>query len=317
MNPLPRNIAPSGGPLRGRFEIGLSRAVRRLASAALVATLGLTSVGATTAHAAETESPGLEALDSFREPNSARDAVRNRFFLKQGRFEVSPFFGYVPNNAFARRLVGGANLAYHFNETFAAQGQVGFSPDGNEGDVKQLTAVLLDRAYNGNNNAQQFTPGGQAVERKPFQQPFDKVLLSATFGVSWAPIYGKINLAGETVLNFDFYGTLGAGIISKQNYIATYDEAATEEQRAAGDIMSLQALGNEVKVAPSIGVGGNFFVNQLMAVKLDARSAFYVDQKPQYDPDVPVAEQRLYNNFVMSAGLGFFFPKMKPRLYVY
>jgi len=313
MNPLPRNIGPTAGPRRNR---GFARKVRALAAAAAVS-IGLPLMGAAPAHAADDDSPGLEALDSFREPSTDRDAVRNRFFLKQGRFEVAPFFGYVPNNAFARRLVGGANLSYHFTETLAAQGQVGFSPDGNEGDVKQLTAVLLDRAYNGNGNVQQFTPGGQPVERKPFQQPFDKVQLAATFGVSWAPIYGKINLVGETVLNFDLYGSLGAGIVSKRNYVATYDEAATEEQRAVGDILALQVVENEVKVAPSVGLGANFFLNQFMALKLDARSAFYVDNKPQYDPDVPVAEQRLYNNFVMSAGLGFFFPKMKPRLYVY
>ncbi len=313
MNPLPRNI---GHTADHRGTSGLARSFRRFA-AAVVVSLGLPSLGGTEAHAADDESPGLEALDSFREPGEARDAVRNRFFLKQGRFEVAPFFGYVPNNAFARRLVAGGNLAYHFTETLAAQGQVGFSPDGDEGDVKQLTSVLLDRAYNGNSNVQQFTPGGAPVERKPFQQPFDKVQLAATFGISWAPIYGKINLVGETVLNFDLYGSLGAGIISKRNYVATYDEAATEEMRAAGDIMNLQILENEVKVAPSIGIGGNFFLNQFIALKLDARSAFYVDNKPQYDPDIPVAEQRLYNNFVMSAGLGFFFPKMKPRLYVY
>ena len=257
-------------------------------------------------------------MKTFREGQGPRDAVRNRFFLKQGRFELAPFFGYVPNNAFARRLVGGANIGYHFTETLSAQAQVGFSPDGNEGDVKQLTAVLLDRAYNGGGGAPQGnTPGGAPVVRKAFQQPFDKVQLTATFGVAWAPIYGKINLVGETVLNFDFYGTVGIGMVSKRDYVATYDEAATEEQRAQGDILALTALGNEVKPAPSIGAGANFFLNQFVALKLDARSAFYVDNRPQYDPLVPVAEQRLYNNFVASAGLGFFFPKMKPRLYVY
>jgi hypothetical protein len=64
-----------------------------------------------------------------------------------------------------------------------------------------------------------------------------------------------------------------------------------------------------------VGVGQNYFVNRLMAVKLDVRAGFYVDNKPQYDPAVPVNEQRLYNNVIATAGLGFFFPNMKPRLY--
>jgi hypothetical protein len=52
-----------------------------------------------------------------------------------------------------------------------------------------------------------------------------------------------------------------------------------------------------------------------MAVKIDVRAAFYVAKAPQYDPNVEVAEQRLYNNVVAGAGLAFFFPNMKPRLY--
>ena len=240
------------------------------------------------------ESPGLEAIEQFREGKGVRPAVANRFFLKQSRFEIAPYFGYVPNNPFARRVVGGANLGYHFTETLSAQANVGFSPDAGEGDLKQLTAVLLDRAFDAN-----------ASNAESFQQPLDKVQLQASFGVAWAPIYGKINLVGETVLNFDFYGTLGLGMVSKQNYVATYDLVALNPDLA------------EVKIGPSVGVGANFFLNQFMAFKIDARSAFYVDNKPQYDPEVPVTEQRLYNNFVASAGLGFFFPKMKPRLYVY
>ena len=43
-----------------------------------------------------------------------------------------------------------------------------------------------------------------------------------------------------------------------------------------------------------------------------------VDEGPgtsAFDPSVPTSAQRLYNNVMISAGLGFFFPRMKPRLY--
>lgn len=295
MIPLPRPALPaSAAPLRGRTAGWL-----------LASILGvLAAVSPSDAEAAE--SPGLEAISDFREGKDTRQAVANRFFLKQQRFEISPMIGYVPNNPFARRIVGGLGLGYHLTETLSAQAVVGFSPDAGEGDLKGLTGVLLDRAYAADqDNAQSF------------QQPLDKVQLQASFGVAWAPVYGKINLVGETVLNFDFYGAAGIGMVSKQNYAAVYDTAATPDQQLAGDIVLLQTLDSEVKVAPSIGVGANFFLNQFMAFKIDARSSFYVDNKPQYDPDIPQPEQRLYNNFVASGGLAFFFPKMKPRLYVY
>ena len=64
-----------------------------------------------------------------------------------------------------------------------------------------------------------------------------------------------------------------------------------------------------------MGVGQNCFINRLMAFKIDVRAAFYVDNKPQYDPTVPADGQRLYNNVIASAGFAFFFPNMKPRLY--
>ena len=251
-----------------------------------------------------TESPGLEAIDAFRQGSERPAAVTNRFFIKQERFEIAPFVGYVPNNPFAVRYNVGAFLGFHFNEVVSAQAQISYSPDLGENDLKGLVGVLLDRA----NSA------GSAGAN--FQQPLDKVELSAAFGVAWAPLYGKINLVGETVLNFDFYGFAGAAMVSKSNFIAKYDAAAASA--GSPDVVFLEddpTQPNEVLVAPVLGIGQNYFLNQLMALKIDARASFYVDNKPQYDVTEPVTEKRLYNNFIVSGGLAFFFPRMKPRLY--
>ncbi|MCB9686496.1 MAG: outer membrane beta-barrel domain-containing protein [Alphaproteobacteria bacterium] len=253
------------------------------------------------ASSALADSPGLDAIEEFKGTKRAHPAVENRFFLKEGRFEFSPTIGYVPNNPYARRYTGGVQLGYHFGETISAQAQVFYSPDLGEGDVKGLVQILLDRAYNGNTEADD-----------EFQQPLDKVGLGADFGLAWAPFYGKINLVGETVLNMDVYFYGGAGMVSKKNYIARYDEAGV----AAGDNnMLLEPGANEVKVAPYVGIGQNYFLNRVMAFKIDLRAAFYVDNKPQYHVNDTVTEQRLYNNVIASGGLAFFFPNMKRRLY--
>lgn len=247
---------------------------------------------------ARAESPGLEAIEQYRVGHGEQQAVENRFFLKANRFEFSPVVGYVPNNPFARRYMFGTVLGYHLSETFSFQAGILYSPDLGEGDLKGLTSVLLERAY-------------QADESQNFQQPLDKAGLTFFGGVAWAPLYGKINLVGETVLNFDFYLFAGAGMISKQNYFATYSDANIDQ----GDIVELQPQGNEVVAGPYLGIGMNNFVNRMMAVKIDVRGAFYVDGQPQYDPDVPVEGLRLYNNVIASAGLAVFFPRMKRQLY--
>ncbi|MEQ1564956.1 MAG: outer membrane beta-barrel domain-containing protein [Myxococcota bacterium] len=251
---------------------------------------------------ARAESPGIAAIEDYKAGRAEKQAVENRFFLKQGRFEISPILGYVPNNPFARRYLGGAIVGYHLSEQLSFQAQLMYSPDLGENDVKGLTSVLLDRAYQ-----------ASADNEFNFQQPLDKAALTGAFGVGWSPFYGKINLVGETVLNFDFYLFGGAGMVSKKNFIAVYDPTNIE----LGDNLDLQAAAQaqEVKIAPFVGIGQNYFVNRLMAVKIDIRAAFYVDGKPQYDPDVEVTEQRLYNNVIATTGLAFFFPNMKPRLY--
>jgi outer membrane beta-barrel protein len=251
---------------------------------------------------ARADSPGLDAIEDFKKGRSSHQAVENRFFLKEKRFEFAPMIGYVPNNPYARRYIGGAALAYHFNETIAAQAQLFYSPDLGESDVKGLVGVLLQRAFNSSSAAE-----------TEFQQPLDKVTLGANFGAVWSPFYGKINLVGETVLNMDFYLYGGAGIVSKHDFFATFDEAGAALNPP--DPVILTRVGNEVKVGPYIGLGQNYFLNRLMSFKLDFRSALWVDNKPQYDPNVAVNEQRVYNNVMLSGGVAFFLPAMKPRLY--
>ena len=269
-----------------------------LASAALAAATVLGLALSSTAHA---QSPGLEALEAFKAGQAEQPAVENRFFKKQSRLEISPMFGYVPNNPFARRFVGSGSLGYHFNETWSAHVQVQYSPDLAENDLKDLTAILLDRANTGEAGAE-------------FRQPLDKVTLGAVVGVAWAPVYGKINLVGETVLNFDFYLFGGVGMVSKNEYAATYEVDETNPN----DFVNLGTAVPEVEVGPYIGIGQNYFLSQSIAIKIDLRTAFYIDDAPRYtedfDPDVR-QPQRLYNNLVAGAGFAFFFPKMKPRIY--
>lgn len=233
------------------------------------------------------------ALAELEEGQREYDRVQNRFFLKEDRFEIAPVLGYVPNNPMVRRYTGGVMGAYHFSETFAAEGAFIYAPDLDTGDLKGLVNTLVYIAQDG--------------EGHSFQQPVDKLALGATFAARWAPIYGKINLIGETVLNFDFYGVAGLGLLTINKYYARYDESLEGGVRL--DVQETNAT-----VPLNLGLGFNFFVNQSIAIKLDARSYLYIDTQPQYDPEILETEQRLYNALITSAGVSVFFPKMQPRM---
>jgi outer membrane beta-barrel protein len=238
-----------------------------------------------------------QALKELREGRQDYDKVQNRFFLKEGRFEIAPILGYVPNNPMVKRYTGGVLGAYHFSETMAVEGAFIYSPDLGTNDLKGLTNTLVQIAHEGSGELN-------------FQQPIDKMVLGATFAARWAPVYGKINLIGERVLNFDFYGIAGLGLLSVQKYYAVYDDNAGEGQTP----VTLVEASSKAVVPVNLGIGFDFFLSQSVALKIDARSYLYIDSQPQYDPNEQVTESRPYNNFVASGGVSVFFPKMKPRL---
>jgi outer membrane beta-barrel protein len=254
------------------------------------------------ARAEDETPPGLQALDEFRNGRNMRNPVLNRFFLKGKRFELSPQFGIVPNNPFARRITVGLGLGYHFNEQLSVQGLFSFAPDLGTRDVKPLTAELLRLASDDS-----------------FEQPLDKVSLSAAFGVQYAPFYGKINVLGETVASFDFYGFLGLGFVLQQEYYATENpnftgtiDPADPSTRSA---VNLTKGDLQIRPAPVVGVGGNFFLTSAVALKLDGRFTLYVDDKPVYDRDNPPEGLRVVPLFNANVGVSVFVPRMKPRLY--
>jgi outer membrane beta-barrel protein len=263
----------------------------------LVALVGLAGTSLD-AHAGA--KPARKALKELNEGDPKYDVVQNRFFLKQNRFELSPMAGYVPNNPFAKRYVGGVLAAWHFSEKLAAEGAFLYSPDLGVNDLKDLTHTLVGIAQEGSGDVN-------------FQQPVDKMVLGATIAARWAPVYGKINLLGERVLNFDLYGTAGLGLLTINKYYAVYDNDAPE------GVVPTKLDVVEVKpVVPlNLGFGMDFFLSSTVALKIDARNYLYIDSKPDYDPDPgnQVTENRLYNNFVASVGVSIFFPKMKPRYF--
>ena len=255
-----------------------------------VGVMGLWSPNAAAADD-EADFPAAQALAERQGKRATIPLIQNRFFLKKNRFEFGPAFGYVPNNAFVVNPSGGLILAYHFSETFAAEADILYGIDGG---YKNLTIRLVQiAADSGNQN---------------FQQPADRIALGAIFSARWAPIYGKINLIGEGVLNFDFYGTAGLGmaVVNTKYYVSSTNPDLPVETVDEG-----VSRGN---FCLNLGVGFNFFLTQFIALKLDARATPYWGPGPDYGGDTP-PESRLYAPFVTSAGLAIFVPKMKSRLF--
>lgn len=283
------------------------RPTRSSLTSKLSLVLGLVGLLAAAPEAAAADHPASTALDELAGKKTAPNLIQNKFFVKANRFELAPAFGYVPNNAFVTSVYGGAVAAYHFSDTFAAEGTFLYSPNTGVSGVKGLTQTLVAIAYEGNNET-------------TFRQPLDRLQLGAIFSARWSPVYGKINLIGEGVLNFDVYGTGGLGLL-----LVTKDYASINPEYAAGveganPVVVETQPSTEAYPALNLGIGLNFFITQSIALKLDARSAFYIADEPDYGNKLPNGEpepleKRLYNTFLTTGGISIFIPRMKPRMF--
>src|SRR4051794_2651994 len=102
--------------------LSVPRPPRSTLFAKLSCALGLLGVLATAPQAHAADHPATTALDEVAGKKIQPNVIQNKFFVKANRFEIAPAIGYVPNNAFVTNVYGGAFAAYHFSDTFAAEG---------------------------------------------------------------------------------------------------------------------------------------------------------------------------------------------------
>ena len=285
----------------------LPNSLARLGGALALAFAAVALLAPAPAQAKE-KNNAVKALETFNGKKAQVDPIRNRFFLKSNRFEIAPAIGYVPNNAFADVYVGGAFLAYHFSERLAVEAAVMYSPNTQGSGVKGLTTTLLDIAY-------------QSDPKTTFQQPIDRLGLAAAFSARWAPVYGKINLLGEGVVNFDLYGTGGLGLLDVTKDVATVSQDY-KNGSSTNPVAYTQGTAT-FNPALNLGAGLDFYVSPSVAIRLDARTLVFVGQEADYiegdiDPSTgqtQVLHSEIQSVFITTGGVSIFVPKMKPRLF--
>jgi outer membrane beta-barrel protein len=153
-----------------------------------------------------------------------------------------------------------------------------------------------------------------------FRQPLDRLQLGAIFSARISPVYGKINLIGEGVLNFDVYGTAGIGLMLITKDYASPNPDWNAEDPESSPIIVEASPSTVANPALNLGVGMDFFLTQSLALKIDARSAFYIAEEPDYgnklaNGDPAPLENQLYSTFLTTAGLSIYIPRMKPRMF--
>lgn len=164
--------------------------------------------------------------------------IRNKYFVKSSRLEVSGNISAVMNKPFVYTYMGGATLGYHLFESLAlyGEGNVGFTL--NKADCSTL---------------------GETFAIEPI------VWLMgwwAGAGLNYTPIYGKYQLASGDVVYFDWFFNAGggmAGVRARQNS-CNPDEANAEQPLQASPQFNF-------------GTGQRFFLSKNAALNWNLRFA--------------------------------------------
>lgn len=214
--------------------------------------------------AAHIEEQAQEAdVDKIKEKYWARGqeselgVVQNRTYSKARKFNAGLIGGTVFSDPFLSTKILGGSLGYHFNETLGVQALAW------KAYVSPSTALQTFEEFRGataNTNPPQWYAGTEATA---------------------SIIYGKLSLAGLSIIYYDLHGIVGAGITQ------------TESGRYA---------------TPHVGIGQRFFLSRLASLRIDYRLMGYretiVEKEIPTKLGEPVGSRNNWSNTI-SIGVDF------------
>jgi outer membrane beta-barrel protein len=181
-------------------------------------------------------------------------AVARKPFLKTLRLEVVPTAQVTINDAFIRTWTLGGRLAFHLNDAFALELGGGWVPPG---------------------FTQRLEPAELLKEKLALINIDNQLVGLADVGLTFSPLYGKIAMFGDGIVNFDGFVSAAVG--------ATFDNGA-----------------DRLHPSMTVGVGARVFLTRWLELRCDLRDTLYPQEKSQIST--------LQNLMFVGLGIGFYWP---------
>lgn len=196
-------------------------------------------------------------------------------FMKIGRYEGGVHLGFVTNDPFINRYLLGGAFAYHATEVFAVEVTGTFSPTFGTLDYKPVTEQII--------NENQVTPD------------ISRIQFYVTGNFQFSPIYGKVAVGANRIVNFDVFGLFGTGVVNTRDDLVALQKEADPA-----------AIATESQFHPTLNFGGGIRVifSESFAARVEGRGLSYIEV-------LEGTTLEMKNNFTLLASASFFFPGMK------
>jgi outer membrane beta-barrel protein len=194
------------------------------------------------------------AQEAIYGPDGAPTVVQRKLHPISGRWEAAASFDVALNGALVDQLGGVAGVFYHPNEWLDL---------GAEALVHHTAlSALAEDVRN------KLRPRIAGAVRDEFEN--DNQLRAAAFAVArFAPIYGKLNLAGELKVHFQAFlvGGAGAGSVHRESVNLCADPGT-------GTCQSFQTS-DTIRPVALIGAGFRFYLGQRWSLRTEIRAHLF------------------------------------------
>lgn len=232
-------------------------------------------------------------------------AIRHRYELRAGRFEVGPAFAFTLNRAFMNAFMVGIRAQYHINDYLSVGTEWNFGIN-----FRTPLTNELDDTYSADTTPNQ----GQFDESV---KKLSRLDLIGDLRVNFTPFSGKMGVFSALFIGYDFYVFAGMafGMTSNDTELAEVDE--TNEAFNLGFAW---------------GLGLHVYVNNWISVGLEFKDLMFNDNETGQDVTrgreadeqrsceagnecrlVNGDDKRFLNHFFFGFNVTFFFP-MQPEI---
>jgi opacity protein-like surface antigen len=255
-------------------------------------------------------------------PLAGAPAVKKERLYRKGRFEIAPTISFTLLDQYRHTIFLGGRLQYNITEWFA----IGvWGADGAIQTSTSLTDNINTAAPRNGFTLTQVNHGTEIGTSGTYNsQPF----FNQTGSLQWivapqiqlTPFRGKLSLFQKIFVDTDAYIHLGAAFVGIQERAAC---GATGQ--AECNEPSSFALASTVKIAPTFGIGLNFYVTDFMSIGVEYRAFPFAWNQSGFDsagagPNLNYPDGKIDShddsfsfNQIMTISLGFSLPP-KPEI---
>ena len=221
--------------------------------------------------------------DERRRTLEGQPAVRHRYELREGRFELGPSFGFSLDRAMRHTFSIGAKLEYHFSDAFSIGADVGYGIGFDTG-----LASELEDSYQAENIA-----GDDIGTRKwnKLTKRMSDIKMQGDVRFVWTPIYGRIAVFSKMFVLYDMYAFGGVALA----YTANKGSDGNNEWDPTTDEVDKANEGFRAGVA--MGLGMRIYFNHWVSMGIEVKDLMFMDNETGKDQTRGLSdtEMEIYN----------------------